>query len=191
MDFQLVEGPESEPITVAEARMHLRVDDTEEDAYIGTLVGAARRWIERTHGLSLVSQTFDGSVDAFPWDGVIKIDKYPLRSVTSITYHDEDLTTSTVLSASSYQVDTAKRPPLIALKSGSSWPTASLRATSGVVVRFVAGYGTAEDVPEDIRHALKLLVAQMYNFREPEVVGTVVARVQYAVDSLLADHRLY
>jgi uncharacterized phiE125 gp8 family phage protein len=191
MDFTLVEGPESEPITVAEAKMHLRVDGTDEDAYIGALVGAARRWIERTSGLSLVSQTFDGSLDAFPWDGVIRVHKYPLRSVTSITYHNEDLTTSTVLPAASYQVDTAKRPPLIALKSGASWPTASLRATSGVVVRFVAGYGTAEDVPEDIRHALKLLVAQMYAYREPEVIGTVVARVQFAVGALLADHRLY
>lgn len=192
MDLTLITAPAAEPITTTEAKSHLRVDSSDDDTYIGTLITAARQWIERTHGLALVNTTYDGSLDAFPVDGVIVFPKYPLSSVTSITYHDDDLTTSTVFSSSNYQVDAAKRPPRIVLKNGSSWPSDSLRLSSGVVVRFVAGYGAAGSaVPEDIKNALKLLVGSMYAFREPEVSGTIVSKVGFAVDSLLAPHRLY
>lgn len=193
MDFTLVTAPTVEPITTAEAKTHLREDlsDATNDAYIDSLVIAARRWIERTCGLALVTQTWDGSLDAFPFAGYISIPKYPLVSVTSLTYYDEDLSTSTVFPAADYQVDGAKRPPVVGLKRGTSWPTVQLRRTSGVVVRFVAGYGDPNDVPDDIKHAIRLLIAQMYTMREPEVVGTIVAKVGFAVDALLADYRLY
>lgn len=165
--------------------------NTTEDAYVSGLVKTARVWIENTRGLALVTQTWDGSLDAFPYDGPIKIPKYPLSSVTSITYHDDDLSTSTVFSSTKYQVDTYKRPPRIYIKNGESWPTDSLRLSSGVVVRFVAGYGAASAVPEDIKHAIKLLVGQMYAHREPEITGTIVAKLGFTIDALLAPHGLY
>lgn len=190
MDLVLVTAPVAEPITTADAKAHLRVDSTDDDTYIDSIIKASRRWIEHTYGLALVTQTWDGSLDAFPWDGVIQIPKRPLVSVTSITYYDDDLSTSTVFSSANYQVDTVKRPPRIVLKSGSSWPTDSLRLSSGVVVRFVAGYGAASAVPEDIEHAIKLLVGQLYAHREPEITGAVVAKLGFTIDALLADHRL-
>lgn len=192
MNLTLVTAPAAEPVTTAEAKDHIRVDIATDDTYIDTLVKAARLWVERTTGLALVTQTWDGALDAFPGgDGAIVIPKYPLSSVTSITYHDDDLSTSTVFSSSNYQVDTLKRPPRIVLKDGVSWPTDSLRHSSGVVVRLVAGYGAASTVPEDIKHAVKLLVGSMYQNREPEVTGVSLARVQFAVEALLAPHRLW
>lgn len=193
MDLTVATAPASEPVTTAEAKTHLRVDSSDDDTYIDTLVKSARMWIERTNGLALVNTTYDGSINAFPHtDGAIIIPKYPLSSVTSITYYDDDLSTSTVFSSSSYQVDTRTRPPRIVIKNGSSWPTDSLRLSSGVVVRFVAGFGaTAASVPEDIKHAVKLLVGSMYAHRGPEVTGTIVAKIGFAVDSLLAPHRLW
>ena len=190
MDFSLVTDAATEPVTTAEAKSHLRVDSSDDDTYIDTLVKSARRWIESTRGMGLITQTWDGSLDAFP-TGAIVIPKYPLVSVSSVTYHDDDLSTSTVFSSSNYQVDTAKRPPQIVLKSGQSWPGDSLRLSSGVVVRFVAGYGAASAVPADIKHAIKLLVGQMYAHREPEVTGTIVARLGFTIDALLAPYGLY
>lgn len=192
MNLSLVTAPAAEPVTTAEAKTHLRVDTTDDDTYIDTLVKSARFWVERTNGLALVTQTWDGALDEFPsGDGVIVIPKYPLVSVSSVTYHDDDLSTSTVFSSSNYQVDTFTRPPRIALKSGVAWPADTLRASSGVVVRFVAGFGGAAAVPEDIKHAIKLLVGQMYNHREPEITGTIIQPVRFAVDALLAPHRLW
>lgn len=193
MNLTLVTAPAAEPITTAEAKTHLRVDSTDDDTYIDTLVKLARRWIEHTHGVMCVNTTYDGSLDAFPsGDSAIVLPRYPLSSVTSITYYDDDLSTSTVFSSASYQVDSATRPPRIVLKNGVNWPTDTLRLSSGVVVRFVAGYGAAASaVPEDIKHAVKLLVGQMYTHREPEVTGTIVSPVRFAVDALLAPYRLW
>ena len=193
MDLTVVTAPVAEPITTTEAKTHCRVDSADDDTYIDTLIKSARMWVERTHGLVCVNTTYDGSIDGFPFvDGAIVFPRYPLSSVTSITYHSEDLTTSTVFSSASYQVDTRKRPPRVVIKNGSSWPADSLRLSSGVVVRFVAGYGAAASaVPEDIKHAVKLLVGQMYAHREPEVTNAALGKVQFAVESLLAPHRLY
>ena len=165
--------------------------NTTEDAYVSGLVKAARVWIENTRGMALVTQTWDGSTDAFPWDGAIIIPKYPLQTITSVTYHDEDLSTSTVFASTKYQVDTYKRPPRIYIKNGESWPSDSLRLSSGVVVRLVAGFGAASAVPEDIKHAIKLLIGQMYIQRENEVSGTIVARFGFTMDALLSPHGLY
>lgn len=191
MNFSLVTAPAAEPISTAEAKTHLRVDSSDDDTYIGTLVTAARRWVENTYGLALVTQTWDGSITAFPRGDVIAIPKYPVASVTSVTYHDDDLSTSTAFSSSNYQVDVATRPPRIVLKNGVNWPADTLRLSSGVVVRFDAGYGDAADVPEDIKHAVKLLVGQMYAHREPEVTNTTVSKIGFAVDALLAPYRLW
>lgn len=193
MDLVVQTAPAAEPITTAEAKTHLRVDNSDDDTYIGTLITAARRWVENTCGLALVNTTYDGAIDAFPHvDGAIVFPKYPLSSVTSVTYYDDDLSTSTVFSSSNYQVDTFKRPPRIVLKNGASWPSDSLRLSSGVVVRFVAGYGASgSNVPEDIKHAIKLLVGQLYANREPEVTGATIAPIAFTLDALLAPHRLY
>lgn len=190
MDLSLVTDAATEPITTAEAKAHLRVDTADDDTYIDTCIKSARLWVERTRGMGLITQTWDGSLDAFP-SGAIVIPKYPLVSVTSVTYYDDDLSTSTVFSDTKYQVDKAKRPPRIVLKSSESWPGDSLRLSSGVVVRFVAGYGAASAVPADIKHAIKLLVGQMYAHREPEVTGTIVARLGFTLDALLAPFGLY
>lgn len=190
--LKLVTGPTEEPLTVAEAKHHLRVSHTLEDGYIGSLVIAARRWVESTTGRALVSQTWDYALDCFPRGPAITIPRAPLQSVESVTYYGRDLVTETVMDPSLYQVDTLREKGAIALLDGASWPSDSLRTSSGVVVRFVAGYGdTPADVPEDIVHATKLLVGEMYAFREPEITGTIISKVGFAVDALLAPHRLW
>jgi uncharacterized phiE125 gp8 family phage protein len=190
--LKLVTGPTDEPLTVEEARTHLRAGHTLEDGYIGSLVIVARRWVEQVTGRALVSQTWDYALDCFPRGPTIKIPRAPLRSVESVTYYGRDLVTEMVLDPSLYQVDTLRDPGVIALRDGASWPSDWLRTSSGVVVRFVAGYGDeAADVPADIVHAIKLLVGEMYAFREPEITGTIISKVGFAVDALLAPYHLW
>lgn len=187
-----VSGPALEPLTLSEVTDHLRVTGSAENAYILRLVSAARTWWERTYGRILINQTWDESFAGFPTVGGFLLSKAPVSSVTSVTYHGENLSTSTVFASSNYQVDTSREPGRIVIKNGSSWPTDSLRLSSGVVVRYVAGYGAAaESVPEAIRHALQLLVGQMYTHREPQITGTIIQDVGFAVDALSDPYRVW
>jgi len=187
----LVTGPEAEPITLAEAKAHCRVDHADDNDFLVLTIQAARMWWEETYGRALLPQTWDYSMNTFPRSKVIHLPWAPLRSVTSITYYSEDLSTSTVFPSSSYQVDTGTTPGRVALKENELWPTDELRVSSGVVIRFVAGYNNAEAVPGPIKSALKLLVAQMYAFREPQVTGTIVTSVAFAVEALSQPYKVW
>ena len=96
-------APAEEPVTTAEAKLHLRVDHGDEDAYIDTLVATARQHIELVTRRAMVDTTFTLKMDAFPTE--IRPPRSPLSSVSSITYVDTDGATQT-LSASVYSVDT-------------------------------------------------------------------------------------
>lgn len=180
--------PTAEPVTVAEAKSHLRVDASAEDELIRGLIAGARLWVEGTCGLSLITQTHDLTLDGFP-DEVIQLPRGPVQSVSSITYIDTAGDTQT-WSSSNYIVDTKSTPNRITPAYGVAYPSTQTRINT-VTVRYVAGYGAkGSDVPEPIRQAIKLLVGQMYAHREPEVTGTIVSPVRFAVDALLAPYRV-
>lgn len=182
--------PTAEPIALEEAKNHVHQDSTAEDVYIGTLVSAARAEVERITGLALVLQTWDMALDGFPVGGRdIVLKKGPLISVSSITYYDDDLSTSTVFSSSSYQADTIKLPPRIALKYGETWPTDLLRQSSGVVIRFKAGY----EVPFTADASADTLTAVGHWFADGDVVRVRVSGGETAAlpDGLSAGTNYY
>ena len=189
-DLKLVTAPADEPITLDEAKKQLREDGTDQDEHIESLIVTAREWLESTYGVSLLTQTWDYALSAFPSERELKLPRPPLVSVTSITYYDEDLSTSTVFSSANYQVDTFRRPGAVVLKNNIDWPTDTLRPSSGVVVRFVSGNTSAGLVPANARHAMKLLVSELYEHREQTVTGTIVQRIEFTVDRLMADLRV-
>lgn len=187
----IVTAPAAEPITTAEAKSHLKVDAADEDTYIDTLIAEARGWVEELSGRALITQTWDLALRGFPKSREIVLPRAPLQSVTSVTYYDEDLSTSTVFSSSNYQVDTLRTPGVIRLKHDVFWPTDTLRESSGVVVRFLAGYGASgSSVPATLKHAIKLRLADLYVNREPEMAGTVVARFSNTAERLIAPFRV-
>lgn len=179
-----------EPVTLDEAKLHMRVTHADEDALISALITSARRWVEQFTWRALLDQTWKLILDEFPpahrgphtvtdhhlishhsRSGEIHLPRPPLLSVTSITYHKKDGTTETV-DASTYIVDTAHEPGRIALADGESWPPDTLQTIAGVEVEYKAGYGTgADDVPRDMRQAVLMLAGHLYEHRETVVVG--------------------
>lgn len=141
--------PRAEPISLEEAKDHVRQSHSADDTYIGVLIGAARARVEKITGRALVLQTWDYALDGFPHDERLELPRPPVRAVSSVTYHDDDLSTSTVFSSSKYQVDMLKTPAAVVLKYGESWPSDVLRQSSGVVVRFRAGYEVPFTVATD------------------------------------------
>ncbi|MBI9042921.1 MAG: phage head-tail connector protein [Anaerolineaceae bacterium] len=187
MALSLVTGASAEPITTAEAKLHLRVDHNTEDDYIDSLVKLARRHVELIGNLALITQTWDLMMDAWP-GRVFPMPLYPLASVVSIKWKDQD-GSETTIDSSNYVVDTASRPGRVALVSDYSWPGDSLYPIGAIAMRFTTGFGLAVDVPEKYKHAMLLLIAHYYENREAvhAGVGANVQMLPMGVTSLLAD----
>lgn len=163
--LQLIDGPTSEPLTLDEAKLHLRVDGDAEDDLITALIATARAELEFETGRALLTQTWALWLDAWPEGDVLEVPLPPLQSVGAITYFDAD-DTETELDSGLYFVDTASEPGRIALRAGACWPATVLRPINGVCVEFDAGYGDAgADVPAKLLTALKLLIAWLYENR--------------------------
>lgn len=181
-------APAEEPITLAEAKSHIRVDIAEDDLDIILLTKAARLHSEMFTRRSFVTTTWKMTLDYFPHHGIIRMPRPPLASVTSIKYVDTDGTQQT-LAASEYAVDTQSEPGRITEAFGVSWPSTRVEANAVEIV-FVAGFGLAVDVPEDIKHAIKLLVGHWYENREDVTINAFPRRLPMAAESLLYGQRI-
>ena len=186
MAWKVTTVPIIEPVTLAEAKLHLRVVDDEEDNLIASLIKAAREWCEGFQNRAFITQTITLTLDKFP--KVFTVPQPPLISVTSIKYIDT-AGVQQILSDSVYDIDSQDEPGRIALAHNQSWP--NLRGDiNSVEVVYVAGYGTtADSVPERVKAAIKLLVGHLYEHREM-VSEVTLKKVPFAVRSLLGLDRI-
>jgi uncharacterized phiE125 gp8 family phage protein len=184
-DHSPITAPALEPVTLSEAKLHVRVDGSTEDALITALIVAARQLVEEQSGLALITQTWEIRLDA--WPALLYLPRAPLLGVTSVTYTDDAALTAT-LAATAYTLRTGTQPGSL-LFDADLLPTVTLADVAGVKVRYTAGYGAAAaNVPQAIRQAILLLVGHWYANREAVGAGTL-APLPMAVDALLAPYR--
>ncbi len=191
----LIADPVLEPVSLAEAKLHLRVDLSNEDALIAGLIVTARELCELRTRRSFIEQTWEGRLDCFPsesvgyWSranryfgpgdarywpgsrtGTIVFDHPPLISVESIQYVDANGATQT-LATSEYDVS-AGTPGRARPKALKQWPGTRAGRMDAVIVTYKAGY--SEDpilVPASIRSAMLLTIGHLYLNREDVVPG--------------------
>ncbi len=176
-------APTVEPVTVQQAKQHVRVDKDDEDTKITDLITWARRTVEREVGVALVNTTFRMDLEYFPFE--IVLPRPPLSSVTQVQYIDADGTTQT-LGASIYQADTASQPGRIREADGQSWPTTG-NYYRPVQVTYVAGHGAAaSNVPQEYKTAMYLLIDNMYEHRGPVVTGTIASELPLSLRWILS-----
>ncbi|EXI92139.1 MAG: Phage gp6-like head-tail connector protein [Candidatus Accumulibacter sp. BA-94] len=179
MPLQLVTPPAAEPVSLAEAKLHLRVDFPDEDALIASLITAARQAAETVTGRQLVTARWKLVLDSFPGPSLmgvpaglsfslpghaILLPKSPVQSVFAIEYLDMAGAMQTMPPAE-YTVDAACEPARVTPVFGRIWPIA-LPQIGAVAVTFDAGYGTAASVPEGLKSWIKLRVGSLYAHRE-------------------------
>lgn len=190
VNFTTVTGPAREPLSIEDAKEHLRIDQNDEDVWLLDAIKAVRQRAEGMLGRALISQTLEVALSGWPATRVIALPRPPLVSVTSVKYFNEADAEAT-LAASNYIVDTRTTPGRLVLKSTMSWPATVLREVNGVIIRYVAGYGElASDVPPEIRAALKLWLGEMYENRENSAAGGLVT-VPNAAEKLLLKWRVF
>ena len=179
-------APSIEPITLTEAKAHLRIDSSTEDALISGLIAAARRMAEAYTQRQLITATYTMKMDDFPYgEGVIYIPRTPLGSVTSITYVDANGSTQT-LSTDVYEVLKNDVNACAVLKPGQLWPSVRTEKYEAVTVTFTAGYGSATtDIPAAVRSAMYLIIGNLFENREGVVIGTNSSTLPMGVTSLL------
>lgn len=186
MGLTLTAAPTAEPVSLAEAKLHCKVDGTDDDTLLTALIVAARRLAEQQTSRALVTQSWKQTFDAFPV-AAIALERPPLQSVTSVKYHDTDGVQQT-LDASAYTVHTSAQLGLVAPVPGTSWPATQARIEA-VEVAFVAGYGAAAAVPQEIKQWMLLQIGHWYANRESVNVGNIVNEMPY-VGALLDPYRV-
>jgi len=189
----LVTAPSVEPLTLTEAKLYLRVDQSTEDNLISGMLVAARQWVETYTRRALVTQTWDFRYESFmDTRQPLILPKAPLQSVTSITYLDEDGVSQT-LASSNYSVRTLSGATAgrgyIELNDDVSLPSLYTDALAPVTVRAVCGYGAAAAVPDGIKMAIYLMLGDLYEQRQ-ETMMSVSSKTKTTIERLLGPYRL-
>lgn len=181
--------PTVEPITLAEAKAHCRVDLSDEDGYIASLIRVAREVVEDRLDQTLVTTVWEARYDSFPiWE--LTLPRSPmLPNAVTVVYRDGEGVERTATSqAGGFQVDHRSTPGRIYPNYAATWPAVRGDENS-VTVRWSAGYGeNATDVPGVCRHACLLLVGHWYANREPATVGSTAQNmpVPYSFETLMS-----
>lgn len=192
MDFALkIDTPPAvEPVTLAETKLHLRVDDAREDELINSYIRAARISAEHYTNRAFLIQTWSLYLDRFPPNRVIELPKPPLESINSIKYYDSQGDEQT-FSDDDYYVDEKPLLGRIVLKSDKSWPVVETGRPSAVRVQYIAGFGNSDQVDDTIKTAIKQLVSHWFDNREPVLTQGIATEMPFHVKFLLEISRVF
>lgn len=192
MNLKIIQISETEPITLDEAKLHLRVTNDEEDNLIKSLITVARQRCEAVTNRALVSTTFELIMDSFPEKIVLPMP--PAESVVCIEYKDcegieEEMPEEDYIFYNS-------EPAVIIPAYGKSWPSFNPYPKGAVKVRYVAGYNSGEGpefiIPEAIKEAMLLIIGVFYENREDILAkGHIPKTLPLGVDALLYPYRIW
>jgi uncharacterized phiE125 gp8 family phage protein len=166
--------PASEPLTAATVKNWLKVDTDADDTLITSLIVAAREAVENYTGIKLFTQTIAETWDNIPVTheihsqfGGVSLSTFPVQSITSVQYLDDNGDTQTWDSAN-YVTDLESYPARVAPAFGANWPTMRLQMKA-LTITYVAGYSSVDSIPDAIKTAMQLMITYWYDNRTDAV----------------------
>lgn len=205
MALKIVTKPVGFPVSLSEAKAHLREDSSDFDDQINAFIEAATQYVDGPKGFlgrAILEQTWDYYTDSFndaivtaSGKSYIELPLPPVIEVVSVNYVDSS-GAEQVVDSSSYVVDLASQPARIFLAESGTWPTTADQL-GAVRIRIRCGYVDStqsppvSDVPGPIKVAILLTLGTMYENRENFVVGTIVNKLPFAAEQLLRPYRVY
>lgn len=170
-------------VTVAELKSFLRVEHTADDTLLDAMRMAAIGYVEEYTNQFIGTYAVTGYVNTW---ATVPIPVGPVNAVNSVEYLATNGGSFQTLSTSNWYADTVSQPARIKFVepptlADDEWNRIKINATVGI---------DDDSVPDVMVHAIKMLVANMYEIRTPEVVGTISSQTQFGVRALLSSHRI-
>lgn len=184
----------TEPVSLAQAKEHLRVVGfSDDDDYITALITAARHTVEKATRRALwTGQTWQAGYQSFgnfsTVRGRLSIPKPPLAAVSSVQYYDSDNVLQTVGSSAYVVDDSGSDRAIIGFTSDFSLPTLSSDYAAPVRVTFTAGYADADAMPDSLVRAMKYLIQHFYDNRSPVGINVNLNEMPLSFQYLLNQH---
>ncbi len=184
----------AEPVTLTEVKEHLRITSTAEDDLLTLYITAARQAAETITGRALINTQWELAIDSFA-SSAIELPRPPLspKSTEVVITYTQTTGNTTQVNSTVYGVEYRAEPGFVRLEYESEWPTDVQDSIGAVRITYRSGYTTVEtnDTPEAIKQWIKMRTGQMYEYREPLLVGGVMQNLKRDfVDGLLDPYRV-
>ena len=177
--FTATAQPATEPVTPAELRAHVRVDDGAADALLLGYLIAARQHVEAFLGRPILPTPMRAEIEAWPESGALLLDA-PVLTVDSVTVTapgETDAPWSTFLVRPGTGGAKRLRPA-----TGADWPT--LPDDAVIVITITAGW-TSDMVPGQVLTAILQTAAHWYSVREVVNIGNITSEIPQTGKKLL------
>lgn len=185
--YQVVTPASTYPVSLTEAKSHLKVDTNADDTLITNLIIAATQISEEYTNRFFIETVVNQTSTSF--NGLNELFKSKVRSVTHIKYYDSDNTQQTWAS-SNYVVNNEFEPCQINLVVGESLPSIAQRVDA-VECRYTVGYGSAaSDVPDVIKQAILLTLGNWYENRMSVITGRTTTEMPMSAKFLLDTYKV-
>lgn len=160
--------PATEPVTLAEVKAHLAIIGDADDTLLTRLISSAVASFDGAEGRlgrCLITQEWRFDIAGAFAPGIV-LPMPPVISVDEITYLDSAGATQTLDPAAYFAAG------LGSSHAATVFPTTRWPSAQSVSVSFTAGFGDADDVPEDIRDAILAVIGARFAWRESEVMAS-------------------
>lgn len=192
--LSLVTAATVDVVTLADIKLHLRIDHSDDDAMLAAYLSAATALVDGATGRlkrALNPQTWRQSQPRPNGYSEVWLELPPVISLTSIKYVDTsgDLQTATL---SDFDFIEAHDASIVRPKLGKSWPAYDSGRPDAIQITFEAGYALGDSdavtVPAPILSAIRLLVGHFYANREASSEWNL-REIPIGVDALLEQYR--
>lgn len=191
MGLRVITAPADEPVSLVEAKAHLRLEESIDDAYVTRLITAARGHVEKACSRKLLLQTVEVTSAPPCWREPVTLfgGELPDDPAINASYIDATGATQTLTGLQLVRRGDARCAQVIPAL-GTCWPTMAHREDA-LTIEYQVGWASPEDVPEPLRQAVLLMVSQLYEQRSPEITGTIATTLALSLDALMDPYRLF
>jgi uncharacterized phiE125 gp8 family phage protein len=138
-------------IPLADVKSHLYITHTNDDTYLETLIGKARRMVENYTNRAIGSQTRLWTAD-LEWGGEYRFPGSPVVSVTSVTVKDDINSYEALTVNDDYEIEDAGDKLFRCFTTGR------------YKITFTCGF-TSSTLPSDLKQSILCQIAYLYENR--------------------------